>query len=242
MVYTPVFTSIAKVSNLVGFTIDGTSEPSETRVLDWIEEVETVMKDDGWSTQALSDLLVDVPRYPPTLPPDTLAKFEALAGGVRYGYIAGVLVIPPFSPIQSVTKMERNLNSYSQDPNWETLTEGPGTNTDFIVLKHRFKSGYYGIVFYFYTNIPSTGYQRLRINYTWGHNIPAKVLSRYAGLKTAVMVLYNRYTRHDPVVELRAAGLLSRIHEFQTQHAWILEEIEKIEDKWIEKDIGVALL
>lgn len=74
-----------------------------------------------------------------------------------------------YRPVVSLTTLQYNNAENDAAASWTTLTEGPGLNTNFLLYK---ESG----LIEFYSTIPATGSQRVRVTYKPGWAaIPADI-------------------------------------------------------------------
>jgi len=99
-----------------------------------------------------------------------------------------------FMPILTVTSLVENLASLDQATNYSAeRTEGPGSSSSFIILTKDNGSGIQvGYALFFYNNIPTAGRNKLRVSYTYGHNLPTSLLTQYATYRTAMRVIEIR--------------------------------------------------
>lgn len=240
MSYVPVFTTIDLVSAMTGETINDESDPKANQVIEWIEQVETEMIAKGYSTESITGVIMDVPEgkadYQRVLSESWIYDDATLLSG-------GLVVSLPNTPFISVANVQRNLQSYTQDASWEDLTEGPADESDFLIIKKKYKAGLRGFALLFYQNAPYAGYQRLKLDYVWGYNLPENVLKEYATARASVMLLYSKYMRKEPIFNLNIAGLRTDLNEFTGVHKYIIDRIEQIEHDWIPNQYtGVALV
>lgn len=237
--YYPQFTSISSVSALTGESITDSTDPDSDQVLQWIEEVESEMIKRGFYQETLTGVTMDIPEgnadYERTLSKSWIYDDATLISG-------GLTVTLPHSPIISVDNVQRNLQGYQSDPDWEDLTEGPASGSDFLIVKQKFRSGLLGIGLYFYNNAPSSGYQRLKLDYTWGYNLPTKVLQEYATARVSLMLLYAKYMRKEPLFNVDVAGMKTQLNKFTNVHQHLIERIETIEQEWIPVEVGAIML
>lgn len=229
MSYNPVYTNLAAVSAMTGEDIDGESDPNSIQVLEWIEQVEEEMNSKGYATESLTSVIMDVPK-------GNADYTKVLSRSWIYDdasqYAGGLVVALPNTPFISVANVQRNLQGYTQDASWEDLTEGPADGSDYLIIKRKYKAGLRGIGLFFYQKAPKAGYQRLKLDYVWGYNLPENVLKEYATAKVSVMLLYSKYMRKEPVFNLNIAGLRTDLNEFTGVHKHILDRIEQIEKDW----------
>jgi len=236
--YSTQFTDVSSVEAFTGETVNDESDPTAEQVLEWIEQVEMEMVAKGYFTESLTGIIMDVPE-------GKIGSDHPLAWIFDDPIFStsGFVVSLPHSPFISVSNVQRNIQGYQQTPDWEDLVEGPEDNSHFLIVKDKFKAGLRGVALYFYSNAPQPGYQRLKLDYVWGYNLPATVLSEYAALKVSIMLLYAKYMRKEPVFDINIAGMRTALNKFTDVHQHILDRIELIELDWIpSKFTGVALL
>jgi len=183
------YTDETKVEAITQFDIDATTNPSTSEVAQWITEIEADADARKLGSYTATDQVVDVPARLDYPPKDTIAWLYAITGK-RWAEIANRVVIPPFIPIISITNLYRNKADYTQEPDWDQLTEGPGSGDSFILLKKETKAKLFlGFAIYFYANTPYTGYQKVRMTYTYGWNINTDIIGEWCTLKVALKVL-----------------------------------------------------
>ena len=230
MSYSPKFTSISSVAAMTGETINGESDPNSSQVIEWIQQVEAEMNSKGYATESLTGVIMDVPEGNAEYT-DILARSWIYDNASQY--TGGLIVALPNTPFISVANVQRNLQGYTQDANWEDLTEGPADGSDFLIIKSKYKAGLRGIGLFFYQKAPKSGYQRLKLDYVWGYDLPSNVLNEYATAKVSLMLLYSKYMRKEPVFNLNIAGLRTELNEFTGVHKFIIDRIEQIEQDWL---------
>ena len=186
MSYTPKYTSEEKVEDLLQITIDDSSVPTSTQLLDIIERVEKEMDARLLGSYTSTDELVDSDGKP--------------------------FIQPNFLPIISVVSLYVNGANPNQTPSWTQLTEGPGEGSSFIVVKKNFAGKLLGIGLYFYDNIPIRGKARIKITYDYGFNFDGKLLEEYATKRVALEVLMVRSFHEDYGVDL-SQGYMAKLYE-----------------------------
>jgi len=248
MVYTPKYAKRSDIEDFLQITIDPTTKPTSIQVLNWIEEAESGVDQrllGSYSTKAYPNgMMIDV--YPlPVYAKGTVKWFEYVTTHPElppYGRI----IIPPIVPIISVTALYRNTADLHQAPNWEQLTEGPGTNTDFIVLKKKSKTGQLlGFAFYIYRNLPTTGYHRLQFVGSYGWNIPTAILKEYVTLTAAKTTLFALTQVSEPVAPQEfIGGDFGRFVgiSFRERINYINERLRQIEEKHFPSEFPMAIL
>lgn len=240
MSFVPEFTTIDLVKAMTGETIEDDSDPTETQVLEWIEQVEEEMNSKGYATEAHTGVIMNVPEGNAEYT-SVLTRSWIYDNATQYA--GGLVVALPHTPFISVANVQRNLQAHTQDASWEDLTEGPADGSDFLIIEKKYKAGLRGIGLYFYQKAPKAGYQRLKLDYVWGHNLPENVLKEYATSKVSMMLLYSKYMRKEPVFNLNIAGLRTELNEFTGVHKFIIDRIEKIEQDWFPNQYtGIAMI
>jgi len=238
------YTSETDVEAFTQMDIKDDTNPNSTEVGNWIDEVEAMIDAQLLGTYTATDVKIDVePTF--AYAKNTIKWLEEVS---TYGYSEprARIVIPPYLPIISVTKLYRNTASLSQAENWEELVEGPGANTHFIVLKRRTKTGaLLGFAFYIYDNIPTAGRERLKATYTYGWNLSTNILREYATLKVAEKVLTARVLSGEPVGIASYTGpdLQSFVNtQYQAMLDYIERRTKEIEERYFPNNIAIATL
>ncbi len=240
MSYNTQFTEVSLVEALTGETIDDTSDPTMAQVMQWIEQVETDMVGRGYSTQTFTTVTMDVPEGDPQYPLNMLQQGLIYSTNI---YRTGRVIALPHTPIISVANVKRNTQGYEETANWEDLIEGPGSNTDFLIIKKPYKPGLRGVALYFYRNAPYSGYQTLQLDYTWGYDLPEQILQDIATCRVSLMFLYSKYLRKEPLFDVDVAGMRTKLNPFTDVHQFILDRLEKINVDWLPSEwVGAALL
>jgi len=179
----------AKIEGLIQFDIDATTSPSTTEVATWITEIEADADARNLGSYTATDQTVDVPARLDWPAKNTIAWLYAITGK-RFAEISNRVVIPPYLPIISITSLSRNTADYTAEPDWEALTEGPGSGDSYIILKRNTKTDQYlGFALYFYQNTPYTGYQKVKMTYSYGWNLSTDIIGEWCTLKVALKVL-----------------------------------------------------
>jgi hypothetical protein len=189
MVYSPKYTSQTKVQGLTQFAAGSTSKPTVTEVLQWIQEVEADADERSLYTYAVTDEVMDIPGKLDYPAKNTLAWVEALAG-FAYSEVSNKILMPPRTPIVSVTALSRRTTSLTETPVWELLTEGPSSTGSFMLLKRRTKTNQYlAFAIFFYQNEPDAGLGRVKMTYNYGWNLGVDIIGEWCTLKVAIKVL-----------------------------------------------------
>jgi hypothetical protein len=237
--YVSQYTEISSVRALTGETIDDDSDPTNEQVMQWIREVEQNMVSKGYDTQTFTSITIDVPEGDPDYPLDLLQRGLIYSDNVVR---TGLVLALPHEPIVSVANVQRNIAGYTEDPSWEDLTEGPGSGTHFLIVKGEFKTGLKGTALYFYRNAPKTGYQRLKLDYTWGYELPEDILREYATIVVSLKFLYAKYLRKEPVFDVNVAGIRTDLNPFTEVHQAMYDRLEQIKEDYLPSEwVGVAL-
>lgn len=240
------YTSETKIEAELQFTINGTTKPTTDQVDVWITEEEAIIDEKGLGTLTASNALIDVPEEREAeLPPvGSLRWFEHIAHDWREKYLrAGRVVIPELKPIIAVTSLSRRTSGLGATEAWEALTEGLAE--DYIILKARTKAGLRGWGFYFFDNLPASGYQRIKATYTYGLGLPDNILSPYATWKVALRVLMALAQTSNPSSLTQfVGGDLQTYVPTQYKAKWdeLIRKIEKWELDWISPPIAVGVL
>jgi len=246
MSYSTRFTSEILVEGLLQIDITSSTKPTTTQVLNWIQEVE-----DGMMERNLAIASTDA-----------LTKFDVMPtnsydrGTVAWVYAGlpsdsdGKVVVPPFVPIVEIFSgtLSRNNSSLTETADWDVLSEGPGNDSDYVILRRRTRNNkYYGYAIYFYGDVPYSGRDRVRGTWSYGYNVDTQILQEYATLKVCEKVILARLMSGQPSnVATYTAGndLNSYVNtQFETQLQYIKDRIIEIEKlHFPRQQIPVALL
>jgi hypothetical protein len=180
--------SYSNVEGIIQFDLTANSSPSESQVLKWIEEVETDVKERNLGNETASNEVFDVDeRLEGVAPPvGTIEGFESYATGA-YVFEEGVIVLPPRRPIVSVSSLYRRTSAMGGTESWESYTQG--LSGDFILRTVPVGTRSLGWCVYIFDTLPATGFQRLKMTYNYGWNVPSAVLREYCCLKVSVKIL-----------------------------------------------------
>jgi len=264
MSYTPKYTSISDIERIVQFEITVSSAPNRVQTLAWIEEVERSIdsKKLGWGDgraegegYLATNEYLDVVTTRRLLTP--LEEFELVTLNIQPDLLKRGFLVPlrgtEKKPIISVSSLERRTTDLTEMPNWEPLVEGfyegwtEAADTDYLIIRRNGRSGQsHGVAFFFYSKkAPYSGKARLRATYSYGWNLPGKILQRYASLSVAIKVLKAAITAGEPT---RLAAFVGG--DFQTFtntqlevqiNSW-KEELKEIERKYFPRKVGAGLL
>lgn len=246
MSYVAKYCTVEDVSRFLQIDISTGTKPSDQDVLKFIEEVEAKM-DDG----NLGIMSTDVLTKFDVLPQNTYGQNTVSTQDTGIPEAdEGVVVVPPFTPIITIFSgtLSRNTASLDDTESWEVLKEGPGDNTDFIVLKQKTRNNrYYGYALFFYGDAPYAGKESLRATWSYGYNINSPILREYAMLKVAEKVILGRLMSGQPMnVATYTAGADLNTYvnvQFEAQLAYIKDRCAEIEkNHWPRKPIPVAFL
>lgn len=246
MSYSMKFTNISSVCAILQIDITSSTKPSTAQVTQWAQEVE-----DGMMERNLSISSTDALTKFDVLPTNTYDR-----GTVAWVYAGlpsdsdGKIIVPPFVPIVEVLSgtLSRNKSTLSETADWEILTEGPGDDSDYVILRRRTRNNkYYGYAIYFYGDVPYSGRDRVRGTWTFGYNVDAQILQEYATLKVCEKVILARLMSGQPGnVATYTAGndLNSYVNtQFETQLQYIKDRITELEkNHFPRQQIPVALL
>jgi len=247
MTYSPQYTTEVRVEGITQFDITASTNPSTSEVLDWIEEVEADADQRMLGSYTQTDLAFDVP------PTSTIPRSFQKAGWLEwvrlygYDYAEGLVVIPPFVPIVSVSSLSRRTSGLTETAAWEALTEGPAADSSWVQIKKKGRNKqYYGIAIFFYDNIPVAGIGRVKMTYNYGWNLPTAVIREWCGLKVALKVFEALLAANVPygvqdygVMDIRVSAA-----ELKRKWATALDRIVEIEAKHFPtepKNLGVLL-
>ena len=243
MVYSPKYTSAAKVIGITQFTPAAGTLPTDTQVLTWIEEIEADADARFLGSYTATDQLIDIDselNYPAK---GTIAWLEAIAGA-GYDEVNAGLLIPPFKPLISVTALSRRTSGLTETAVWELLTEGPGSSASFIILKKATKTGQYlGNAIYFYQNEPYVGIGRVKMTYTYGWNLSTTIIGEWATLKVALKVFEALKEANTPAGsgDYSLADLKVGLVDIETRSKGTLQRVEEIEENYFpRKKLGIA--
>ena len=248
MTYTPQFTSESKVEALLQMDIDANTDPSSSEVLDWIEEIETDVIERNLYQRTATDEYIDVPP----------SELSAGLAGYDWKYHVktdkliisrgGGVIVPLVNvkrPIISITSLYKNDEDPTNTPSWEELTEGPGDGSSFILLTATNDSQKtLGYALYFYDNFPLVGPKRLKMTYTYGHNLDIEILDRYCTLGVAIKVLQALRGTSNPggLSEFKGElGVYVPTH-YESRIADFRMEMAEIERKHFPKPVHPAVL
>lgn len=243
------YTTEALIEAATQVDITTTSDPSTSEVAEWISEVEAAMDAELLGSYTATNEEIDVARV--WLPrKDTLEWIKGIVARSIPLDIQGEVVIPEKKPIISMTSLAVNDNTLTEAPSWTTLTEwdGSSADTDYLVIQKLMKTGIMlGIGWYFYgDNKPKQGKKRIKATYTYGYNVPTKILQRYATLKVAIQVLETVMLSGEPtrIASYTGGDFQSFIN---TQLDPLIEgfrrKIEEIEDRYFpDMPLAIAIM
>jgi len=186
------YTSEEKVEALTSLTITASSKPTSTQLSTWITEVEAEITDRALGSHTATDAYLDVPEESEA---ERLYDYNYAVDTDRLTINEGRTRRVPLTnakrPIISITKLYKNDESPDSTASWDELTEGPGVDGSSFLMQ---QSGYkqHGYIIEFYDNHPIPGPKRIKWTYVYGENIDTNILSRWATLKVAVLVLAAR--------------------------------------------------
>lgn len=243
--YTVLYTSLASVDRMLQLETTGSSKPNDDDVLHFIEEVEAGIQARNLGSTTVSGAIFDVVEwnrgtdgvvyaYPDTLPEDNY----------------GIIVIPPFNPIISVASgyLYKNEAPLTGSGSWTLLKEGPGTDSDYIVVKrlNRSTGKYLGFGIYFYNDMPIAGHDRIKANITYGENVDSKILQEYATLQVAKKVIMARLFSGQPSnIATYTAGSTFQSYantQYEAQMRYVDGRLEEIEKRYFPRGVPFAVL
>lgn len=238
------YTSLNSVEGITQFHAELDTNPTTDQIAQWITEVEADADAMGIGEYTLTDQLVDV--YPKLGTPsvNTIAWLEK-AAGISYDEITNLIIIPPFTPVVSISSLSKRTSSLGSTDAWEALTEGTTADTDFIILKKRTKTKkYLGFAVYFHHDNPEPGYQRVKMTYNYGWNLSTDIIGEWCTLKVALKVFQALQEAETPTASAQYAIENTNISlNLDARVALVKVRIEELEDKYFpEKELGIALL
>lgn len=189
------YTEESKIeAQLGGLTIDNTTTPTTAQVAIWITEVEAEITEKALGSHTATDTYLDVPatergtgvydvEY--DIATDTLTT--QAGRNVRIVPITDI-----HGPILSITSLYKNDAAYDAAPSWEELDEWDGSSADTSFLLRQSGNKQHGYVLIFYDNFPLSGPKRIKMTYSYGHNVSTNILSEYATKRVAINVLQAR--------------------------------------------------
>ena len=180
--------------------ITTTSVPTTAQVLTWIEESEDRIGTRNLGTSNVSNQLVDVQAALITPASQYNWNYSISSGELNFGVNSMEGIVIPLVdvkvPVIAVSKLEVNTAEPDAAANWTTLTEGPGLNSSFMILRTGNLSLGYAI--WFYNNEPEPGIGRIRLTYTAGSNIDSGIIGEYCTYDVAIKVLIAKMGTNDP--------------------------------------------
>jgi len=238
------YTDETKVEGVTQFTITESTEPTTAQVAQWITEVEADVDARALSSYTLTDQKIDIPAkisYPES---GTIAWLEMIAGK-NYMEIANRMFFPPFLPIVSVASLSKRASALTAAESWTSLTEGPGADSDFLIMKKRTKTNQYlGFAIYFYANAPTAGYQRVKMTYNYGWNLSTDIIGEWCTLKVALKVLGALLRSTTPFGSADyGIGDLRVGIDLERRIVTLKERVLELEYQYFpEKKLGIALI
>jgi len=237
------YTSTTLVRGVTQFTDSGSTTPTTTQIEQWITEVEADADAMALGSYTLTDYLVDVlpgMDYPAK---DTLAALEAMAG-LRFDEIKNLVVIPPFTPIVSISSLSRRTSALGSTDAWEALTEGSSADQHYVQLKRKTRSNkYLGFALYFHHKNPEPGYQRVKMTYNHGWDLDTNIIGEWCTLKVALKVLLAELRAETPVGAGDYSIADTRVGvDIERRIVTTKERIKEIEERYFPREeLGMAL-
>ena len=243
--YVVLYTSLANIDRELQLETTGASKPNDDDVLHYIEEVEAGINARNLGSQTISGAIFDATEWN-----------KGTDGGV-YVYpdypsedSRGVVIVPPYTPIISIGSGYTYINDggLGDTTDWTLVKEGPGSDTDYVVLKRlNKKSGkYLGYAIYFYGDLPTAGHSRIRANITYGENVNAKILQEYATLQVVKRVINSRLMSGNPSnIATYTAGANFQSYantQYEAQLRYIDSRCKEISDTHFPKSLAYSLL
>lgn len=252
MSYTPKYSgdnasdAYANLKALTDYTLDSSTNPSESEVLNWIEEVETDIVERCLGNHTATDITFDVPeRLEAVAPPiSQIEGFEAYATGV-YWYEAGILVLPPHRPLLQLTSIAKRTSALGSADAWSNYTVG--RSGDVILLSYPRGSRTLGWGIYIFDDLPATGYQRLKATYDYGWNLPTAILREYCNLKLALKIFERLLRHHTPhgAGDFSVGDIRWSVEDIAGKQSTYYTRLEEIEERHFPREsteIGIGIL
>lgn len=198
MAYTPAYTSEADIEGLLQITIDDTTNPTTAETLTFIEASEKRVIDRGLGAHTATDQYIDVAAVLSGADHGEWV-YSARTGRITMSMDTGV-IIPLFdvkNPIISVTTLHKNDESIDSAPSWDALTEWDGSSgsTHFMLLQSGKRD--LGYALWMYDEPPTSGPKRLKMTYSYGHNVDTSILGEYCTYDVAIRVLQARWGTNE---------------------------------------------
>jgi len=233
------YVSEEDVEALTQITINESSVPTSTQVSAWITQVEARVEERALGSHTATDEYIDVPAYTSNTGIYNY-RYNSDTDIVQFGDPQSPNIVPLTSirrPLISITKLEKNDEDYTESPNWVELTEGPADGADYLLLRSGGKQ--HGYALYFIDNPPKPGPKRLRISYSYGHNVSTSILKEYCTKLVAVNVLEARMGTSSvdglSYLDAGAFGVAMNTRYVERIQRW-LEDIREIEDRYFPDD------
>ena len=192
-----IYTNEEDIEDLLQITLSSTSVPDSAAVARWIEAFESRVVERRLGSHVATNEYIDVPGFSANLTRYNWV-YRARTGRLQINLGAG-RVIPLANvkvPIISVSALAKNDESPMDAPSWDTLTEGPADGSSWMLLTGGDKA--LGYALWFYNDFPIEGPKRLRLTYTYGHNVDSSILGEYCAYGTAIKVLLARMASNQP--------------------------------------------
>jgi hypothetical protein len=221
MSYVPLYTSVDKVSSLVQVDIDTTSVPKIDEVLTYIQESEAKIIDRGLGLHNATNMYIDIPSIDFGSQWPIFNMLRDTISFRREGLIVPIENIK--QPIIAITSLFKNEQSIGAVPRWESLTQWTdNAASDFYLLKTGIRQ--LGYALFIYNRIPiMQGTARLKMNYTYGYNVPTAILADYTTLDVGIRVLTQRMGTNE-------LDGLSRVYGNNIGNALVTNYSERIQE------------
>ncbi|MHC5035046.1 MAG: hypothetical protein ACYTFZ_08425, partial [Planctomycetota bacterium] len=118
------------------------------------------------------------------------------------------------APIISITSLAKNDEDPEDAESWDSLTEGPGDGSSYMLLQSGLKD--LGYALWFYDNFPLVGPKRVRATYQYGWNVDADIIADYCTYGASIKVLQAVMNSNDPTGMVSFDG--GDIDEFLPRH------------------------
>lgn len=216
------YTTEALIEAFLGITIDATSSPTSTQLVEWIEEAEQEIDDRAgvsFTSVLNTNEIYNLDEYSYYSRPAFQSHYycETMYPELRLKLTK--------RPIVSVTSLFRNQASHTGADEWSALTENTGTGGDYVVDK---RSG--EIIFLRAFPIPQK--RSVKITYNHGHSTIPKTVQRLATLIVAkTIVLYkmsnSQYSSTDNIT-IEGISISKGVSQSVSYIDKLTDEIEKL--------------
>jgi hypothetical protein len=239
-----IYTDEAKVESMLQLTITSSSIPTTSEVAKWISQSESSIADRSLGIHESGDVYIDVPGVDVGHRNDWV--YSARTGVLRFDMGKGMVVplVDMKTPIVSITSLAKNDSSPEAAPSWDALTgwDGSSSGTNYMLMKAGDRQLGYAI--WFYDDYPMQGLNRVKLNYTFGHNVDSEIIGQYCTYDVAIKVLMARMGTNEPdgLSMLEGGALGSFVpRQYQERIAEFRYEMLKIEVNHFPSDKEIAI-